>query len=448
MIISCAFPIIASGGSELVIEAVSQQAFAGDTVEIPIRINANPGVTVILIDVTYDSSVVTLVNATDLGNFGSNSHGDNFASNPYTLYWNNNLLTENKTVTGAVAVLKFKVNDNAAKGTTAISLATRTLGILNKDAIEVPASFVNATITIGEEFTRYTPADSFLFETDDVNGTAAITDYVGIFTDVVIAPEYEIGGNTYTVNAITGYTKSVGKNKVAYGAFANNTMIESVVIPATVEKIGDTDNQYYALYDCTSLKLVKIFGNPEIIEGSIGIVFDSGSETDVVSTECVICGWTGDAENVSLAQEYAKDNGVEFEGLEKIAYKGCQVSTGIKTEEKFNIRFAAVIGMLDYKEIGIDVSSSANGKSWSNKSTTVYKSLLGTSSDGKAITAVTAKELGGKYISAISIMGAPTNKEIVFQVRPYVINGLGVKVYGDIWNVTVNAEGEVSNVKQ
>ena len=110
--------------------------------------------------------------------------------------------------------------------------------------------------------------------------------------------------------------------------------------------------------------------------------------------------------------------------------------TLVGADGKYNVRFiAAIAGLFEGQEnVGFEISSVANGKSWDKTTQTVYESITanyGTES-------VLASSIGGKYVTAIAITGIPSDLGTVeFVVKPYVtING--VKIYGSAVTVSVN----------
>ena len=110
--------------------------------------------------------------------------------------------------------------------------------------------------------------------------------------------------------------------------------------------------------------------------------------------------------------------------------------TLVGADGKYNVRFIAAIGDLfdGQQNVGFEIESVANGKSWDKTTQTVYESITanyGTES-------VLASSIGGKYVTAIAITGIPSDLGTVeLVVKPYVtING--VKIYGSAVTVSVN----------
>ena len=103
---------------------------------------------------------------------------------------------------------------------------------------------------------------------------------------------------------------------------------------------------------------------------------------------------------------------------------------------KQSIRFIADLFTLDAEEVGFEVSAKYKvgdtvneDKKWNVKSTVVYSSI--NASENGTVRPVTAEQLGGKYLVAISVDGVPTNiGQIDFHVRSYMIVD-GVKQYSE-----------------
>ena len=60
----------------------------GETVIVPINIISNSGLVSLSLNVTYDESVLTLIEVRDQGVLGNEYHKSNFSS-PYRLTWEN-----------------------------------------------------------------------------------------------------------------------------------------------------------------------------------------------------------------------------------------------------------------------------------------------------------------------------------------------------------------------
>ena len=104
-------------------------------------------------------------------------------------------------------------------------------------ALILTASFIStavqaATVTI----------DSLIYETNEEDSTASVTDYTANFTGAVTIPSsITVDGTAYTVTTIGN------------GAFYNCTKLTEIIIPDSVTSIGNS-----AFYWCTKLTEIII----------------------------------------------------------------------------------------------------------------------------------------------------------------------------------------------
>lgn len=105
----------AAGDGEIVLKASQSSLSAGDTFDVQVIMTKNPGFIVLLMHISYDDGL-ELVEVTDAGNYLDHIHGDNYLKNPFVLYWNNNLLTNNITKTELMATLTFRVKEGVPSG--------------------------------------------------------------------------------------------------------------------------------------------------------------------------------------------------------------------------------------------------------------------------------------------------------------------------------------------
>ena len=121
---------------------------AGESVEVDIDITANPGVATVRLYVEYDADTLTLLGAEDGGILNEALFSDELSS-PYCLAWFDALSTENVSVTGTVATLKFMVNSDADVGDYEISVYTVSDNdILNSDLKAVALDATAGKVTV------------------------------------------------------------------------------------------------------------------------------------------------------------------------------------------------------------------------------------------------------------------------------------------------------------
>lgn len=122
---------------------------AGSTVEIPVIISDNPGVASLLLTVTYDESVLTLINVKDT-QLISGENNSSVLSSPYQLTWMNPTIKDNILANGTIAYLVFEVAEDAELGEYEVKLSynAENFDIVDVDMNPVFFKTVDAVITV------------------------------------------------------------------------------------------------------------------------------------------------------------------------------------------------------------------------------------------------------------------------------------------------------------
>ncbi len=316
-------------------------------------------------------------------------------------------------------------------------------------ALLVMAMMAALCVTAGAEEAAYTPIESFQYSVTD--GSITIEDYTGEDAHVRIAPTYTVDGVECTVTEITGYLVKSGKLTIPCSAFMDNTAIASVEIPATVQRIGDTDSQFFSFYGCTSLMDVTILGTPTIAANTIGYQWNEATQADEPIEGVAIRAWSGDGQVISTAQQYATESGITFAPLEGTVKLLGHQPPADASGETLRIRFIAGVDSLAYQSIGFDIAEAHFDKTWNSQSKKVYHRLYATLSNGAldpnpTIDIDAYHEQGYtdiNYLTAVILENIPNQTEVSFLVAPYVINSIGAKVYGTAARFDVSATGEI-----
>ncbi|MCI8497225.1 MAG: hypothetical protein HFE85_03100 [Clostridiales bacterium] len=166
----------------------------GQTFTIPVTLEKNPGISSMLLQISYDSSVFQLTNATDEAMFSGFTPSQSYDKNPYNLLYDE---AANCTETGALSYLTFTVLDDAAAGDYSIK-------ITYVDGCNQTLDTVNAEVTDGTvSVTEKTPPVTV--QACDAAGTAVTSvprdDY---FTVTVTTP-----GDVTNVRLVNEYGLSV-----------------------------------------------------------------------------------------------------------------------------------------------------------------------------------------------------------------------------------------------
>ncbi|MBQ5399182.1 MAG: starch-binding protein, partial [Ruminococcus sp.] len=162
-----------------VISVGNAKALKGNTVEVPINIEKNPGIVGMTLKVNYPSAL-TLTEVKDGGILGANTHKPQLTS-PYTLSWANDTANENYTATGTIATLVFKINDDAEVGNynVEISYNKGNFDIYNKDMDEVGFTINNGKVEVIDYIIGDVNGDRKVNNLDRVYLTRHLADWDG-----------------------------------------------------------------------------------------------------------------------------------------------------------------------------------------------------------------------------------------------------------------------------
>ena len=150
LLLLCCMVIPASAASgKIVVETVS--AKPGETVDVQIIAEKNPGIIATLLTVEYDGSALTLTGAENGTIFpdGAQQFGKDTEYIPYTMLWEDGLSTESYAGEGVLATLHFTVKEEAAEGEYEIKLQMDDQSTFDVDLNNVSFSLKNGSIKIG-----------------------------------------------------------------------------------------------------------------------------------------------------------------------------------------------------------------------------------------------------------------------------------------------------------
>ena len=141
------FAVLAAQDPMIIVDTV--EANSGDTVDVTVSMENNPGVIGVGLSVSY-SDVLTLTKVTDGRLLGSAMHSSNYSKKPYYLNWANDTVAENFTNDGVIVTLTFKVDEQAPSGEYPVSLSYNNddFEIFNYDAETVEFEIINGSVVI------------------------------------------------------------------------------------------------------------------------------------------------------------------------------------------------------------------------------------------------------------------------------------------------------------
>lgn len=119
---------------------------AGETVEVVVRVEDNPGIISMALNVYYDRDKLALIKVEDGRLLPDSMFSESYASYPYYAGWLDALATQDNVENGVLMVLTFKIADDCESGNTDISVAVKQQDIFDHDFNE--KAFVTETGTV------------------------------------------------------------------------------------------------------------------------------------------------------------------------------------------------------------------------------------------------------------------------------------------------------------
>ena len=277
-----AMPVMAEGVPTFAVSSAT--ANPGDTVDITINIENNPGITSAAMDVKFPDELtltdVTLERNTYTGPF--NGPQSFPVKNSARLNWANGLADTDTS--GLFATLTFAVSDTAAEGTYAITVTYDPDDVFNVAEDNIDFHVSNGSITIGHKLTKVDAKDATCAEPGnsaywicsncgkffaDEAGKTEIEEnswvisaaHTLIKTDAKAATCTEVGNSAYWTCSTCGkyFSDEAGKNEIAKDSWvipAGHNLTKTEAKAATCTEDGN--NAYYTCSACG-----KIFKDAE-----------------------------------------------------------------------------------------------------------------------------------------------------------------------------------------
>ena len=120
----------------------------GDTVEVVISVENNPGIIGAQIFISYDSNVLELTAKPTPGDdYSDMSYSKYLTDNPYNMIWDGSL-DPNNTANGTFATLVFNIKADAPVGTTDLTIWYGEGTVYDEDWTDVDFAVVNGSVTV------------------------------------------------------------------------------------------------------------------------------------------------------------------------------------------------------------------------------------------------------------------------------------------------------------
>ncbi len=269
MVLACLSLTVGATEDTLQITVGQAQGAKGETVNVPLTITANPGVSSLTLSVAYGDGL-TLTSVTDGGILGTYESDDKNFESPFILSWSNDTAAANVTATGKLATLTFTIATDAAIGDQTITVTCdgENDGALDYDMNPVATSITNGSIIVGEDTfvdggECGANATWALYESGRfvIQGTGATTNYTSggdrpwdkkaslIKTAEVCDGITSVGSYTFIyASNMTSVTFADSVTKVGAASFFDCPALVDIEWSDNITSIG-----YHAFYKCNSL---------------------------------------------------------------------------------------------------------------------------------------------------------------------------------------------------
>jgi len=181
---------------------------------------------------------------------------------------------------------------------------------------------------------------------------------------------------------------------------------------------GNTDNQWKTVKELTGSHSYSLADVGGFTHSGLGASY-------YTATNSTHTTWTDSKEEAPQKAKELQATAAYQEIMEYITPTPVESDDAVKfygwqetapVENKASVRFIAVLDSLDYKEVGFKFTN-AEGKTATLSTSTVYQSISANTAGG--LRSYLAKELGGKYIIAVTFTNVPTNVATTLDVRAY-----------------------------
>lgn len=160
-----------SADSEPSFELTKVYGDPGETVQIELIINNNPGITALSVDIGYSSDDLELIGIDNAGLFEDPISVGMLSANPIPISWYAGD-SGDKTDNGTVAILKFKIREGADNS--AVTISYNPENVINSAIQNKPFATVNGMVGIGEE--PIEPPRPYILGDVDDDGEVTVVD--------------------------------------------------------------------------------------------------------------------------------------------------------------------------------------------------------------------------------------------------------------------------------
>ncbi|MBQ8213027.1 MAG: hypothetical protein IJZ80_03375 [Clostridia bacterium] len=289
---------------------------------------------------------------------------------------------------------------------------------------EYSSNYYSSGMSFSNIWTAYSDNDGFTRFTMEIDGYKWTLYIGGVYAGSVTIGATEKFPNVYAENKLSLAVK------VYSDAISNWDLTKPIVYVKDITVYGGnvaTNKNIQFVKDGTVLKHVY---------AQTDDVIEAFPEVDVNENETAV--WFYKGTNIVATAPYTVHNDATLEvrifdnSYSKVVAMQHTEATNANTQ---SVRFIATLQSLQGSEAGFEVTAKyleggvLKEKTWVVKATHVYSKINAT--ENGTVVAVTAAELGGTYLCALSVDDVPTNiGQVDFYVKSYVVIN-GEKVYSE-----------------
>ena len=244
----------------------------GETVQIPVVLTRNPGLTAARLKIAYNADVLILTDVAEGDIQGDYTFGADLNDSPYIVLWENSDYFSDCTETGGLFLLSFRIREDAPARNFPITVSYDPEEVYNAELVNVDLEIKQGYVTVTERQNAASGNSgdlSWMLDQDGVltfSGEGRMKDYENksempwyAYREQIKAVVLEEGVTSIGAYAFYGMPElesiEIASTVTSIGdyAFKNAPKIDNVVLPEGLTSLGDS-----AFYACTSLSSIEI----------------------------------------------------------------------------------------------------------------------------------------------------------------------------------------------
>jgi len=167
----------------------------GQTVDVTVSIDNNPGIIAAKLNINYDSNKINLVGINNGEIFGAGTFfpGNNLNLLPYSILWEDGLAPANNTTDGTLVTLTFEIDENAEVGAVPVTITYDQSSTFDFDLNDAEFDIVSGSV----EITNNVPGDANKDGSIDLKDIVLIRRWIaGGFNAVICEANSDVNGDS------------------------------------------------------------------------------------------------------------------------------------------------------------------------------------------------------------------------------------------------------------